>query len=288
MADKLLIVHGYSDGSTSFTGLGEFFIGAGHLQEGERLLSRLQQHGRRGDVPGLRRQAGQRPSHAPPRTARRRRLSQHRVAGRPRLARPARAAQQATPAGRCRLSRASAAVFRAGELRLRPRRARPVVPRQVPHDVLQQSCAPRGLPRVGKAVLQGLEPASPFQWELSWLDLHDPATYFNPARPEHQRCYPFVFAAGEAYSGVEARLLKQRGLPGTDGTVRIAGTSLNTRGLHARLPRGRHEAALVGPGEVPGHPVLGVRRLQSRQHHQPAAGRLRRAATVPARWRCRR
>ena len=34
----------------------------------------------------------------------------------------------------------------------------------------------------GKGVLQGLEPASPFQWELSSYDLYDGATYFNPAR----------------------------------------------------------------------------------------------------------
>jgi hypothetical protein len=39
-----------------------------------------------------------------------------------------------------------------------------------------------------------------------------------------------VFAAGEAYGGVEAKLIKQRGRVGTDGTVRISGTSMNTRG----------------------------------------------------------
>jgi hypothetical protein len=39
-----------------------------------------------------------------------------------------------------------------------------------------------------------------------------------------------VLAAGDAYGGVEAKLVKQRAMPGTDGTVRIAGTSLNTRG----------------------------------------------------------
>jgi hypothetical protein len=38
-----------------------------------------------------------------------------------------------------------------------------------------------------------------------------------------------VLAAGEAYGGVEAKLVKQRAMLGTDGTVRIAGTSLNTR-----------------------------------------------------------
>ena len=84
----------------------------------------------------------------------------------------------------------------------------------------------------GKVVLQGLEPASPFQWELSSFDLHpDPevGSYFDPRAPEKERCYPFVLAAGNAYGGIQARLIKQRKKPGTDGTVRIAGTSLNTR-----------------------------------------------------------
>jgi pimeloyl-ACP methyl ester carboxylesterase len=83
----------------------------------------------------------------------------------------------------------------------------------------------------GKAVLQGLEPASPFQWELSFnYDLHGSSSYFSENRPDHQRCYPFVLAAGEAYTGIQAKLIKQRAAIGTDGTVRIAGTSLNTRG----------------------------------------------------------
>jgi hypothetical protein len=83
----------------------------------------------------------------------------------------------------------------------------------------------------GKRVLQGLEPASPFQWDLSFeCDLHGPHSYFNPTSPPEKRCYPFVIAAGIAYGGLEAKLVKQRGLSGTDGTVRIAGTSLNTRG----------------------------------------------------------
>lgn len=82
----------------------------------------------------------------------------------------------------------------------------------------------------GSAVLQGLEPASPFQWELSFsYDLHGTNTYFSPTQKESQRCYPFVFAAGEAYAGVQAKMIKQRAMPGTDGTVRIAGTSLNSR-----------------------------------------------------------
>lgn len=81
----------------------------------------------------------------------------------------------------------------------------------------------------GKIVLQGLEPASPFQWRLSMIDLHGPLTYFNPARPAHQQCFPIVLSASVGYTGVEAQLIKERAMAGTDGTVRIAGTSLNTR-----------------------------------------------------------
>jgi len=81
----------------------------------------------------------------------------------------------------------------------------------------------------GKAVLQGLEPASPFQWTLSEFDLYQD-NYFNPKCAGNRICYPFVFAAGNNYGGsFEARLLKNRAKPGTDGTVRICGTSLNSR-----------------------------------------------------------
>ena len=81
----------------------------------------------------------------------------------------------------------------------------------------------------GKRVLQGLEPASPFQWSLSNFDLHE-AGYFGPDDESGLATYPFVFAAGENYAGeLQARLVKKRRQPGTDGTVRICGTSLNTR-----------------------------------------------------------
>jgi hypothetical protein len=81
----------------------------------------------------------------------------------------------------------------------------------------------------GKALLQGLEPASPFQWELSMYDLHGSNTYFSPKRDPDQRCYPFVLSAGTGYTGLQAKLIKERSKPGTDGTVRIPGTGLNTR-----------------------------------------------------------
>lgn len=82
----------------------------------------------------------------------------------------------------------------------------------------------------GREILQGLEPASPFQWELSHADLHgEHGAYFNPANGDPHRCFPFVLAAGYSYTGLQARLLSKRSKPGTDGTVRISGTSLNTR-----------------------------------------------------------
>lgn len=80
----------------------------------------------------------------------------------------------------------------------------------------------------GRKVLQGLEPASPFQWKLSNFDLHQ-EDYFSYKSPPNKRCYPFIFAAGNSYKGFQTKVVKQRKKPGTDGTVRISGTSLNTR-----------------------------------------------------------
>jgi|GEM_PF-317998 len=81
----------------------------------------------------------------------------------------------------------------------------------------------------GRQVLQGLEPASPFQWELSEIDLHE-ATYFSPNDESGASTFPFVFAAGENYEGqLQAKIIAKRRKAGTDGTVRICGTSLNTR-----------------------------------------------------------
>lgn len=80
----------------------------------------------------------------------------------------------------------------------------------------------------GRVVLQGLEPASPFQWAMSADDLHGEG-YFNVALGSGNVCYPFVFAAGRAYGGLQGKLLPSRSKAGTDGTVRICGTSLNTR-----------------------------------------------------------
>ena len=121
----------------------------------------------------------------------------------------------------------------------------------------------------GKVVLRGLEPASPFQWDLSFnYDLHGDASYFSEKRKESQRCYPFVFAAGEAYGGVEAKLVKQRAAA-WNGWHRSHCRHL---AQHARLftgfPNGWRQAPVVAEQQVRTHPVRRVLRLQSRQHRE--------------------
>ncbi|MGE3508428.1 MAG: esterase/lipase family protein [Vicinamibacterales bacterium] len=230
MAEKLLIVHGYSDGSTSFQGLGDFLV-AQKLYEKENVFyldySSMNDHATfrdfadKLDSDHQTRLRGQRVDvachstgslvvrawltlHAQ-RTLRRRLRDVPCPVDRLICFAPANFGSDLAALGQSFLSKFRTTFFNSNAHK---------------EDFLES----------GKMVLQGLEPASPFQWELSCYDLHDRTTYFSPERPAHQRCYPFVFAAGEAYTGVEAKLLKQRGAAGTDGTVRIPGTSLNTRG----------------------------------------------------------
>lgn len=88
----------------------------------------------------------------------------------------------------------------------------------------------------GKKVLAGLEPASPTQWELSIGDLHK-ETYFGEYDDSQQYCFPFIFAAGTANKTLRSAFVKELQKDGTDGTIRIAGTSLNTR-LYTLRSRG--------------------------------------------------
>lgn len=87
----------------------------------------------------------------------------------------------------------------------------------------------------GKKVLEGLEPASPTQWQLSIGDLHD-ETYFGPADESGLACYPFIFAAGRPEQSRTFRnhFVRQLRQDGTDNTIRVAGTGLNTRLLTLR------------------------------------------------------
>jgi len=80
----------------------------------------------------------------------------------------------------------------------------------------------------GRKVLEALEPGSPAQWNLSKGDLHE-ETYFGEHDDSGMCCYPFIFAAGKFKPTLLGLGIKELQKDGTDSTVRVAGTSLNTR-----------------------------------------------------------
>lgn len=74
----------------------------------------------------------------------------------------------------------------------------------------------------GKQLLHGLELGSPFQWELAHHDLIIKNPYFNAEQIQLS-----VLVGIEDYNGIRGWINK----PGTDGTVVIAGTSLDSAKL---------------------------------------------------------
>jgi hypothetical protein len=82
----------------------------------------------------------------------------------------------------------------------------------------------------GDHVLEGLELASTFTWDLAHLDLLGPAPFYDngPNTP-----FVAVFIGNKPYDGVSAVAND----PGTDGTVRWAGCGLNTRKITMDLTR---------------------------------------------------
>ncbi|MCC6989340.1 MAG: hypothetical protein IT181_10100 [Acidobacteria bacterium] len=229
MATQLLIVHGYSDGSTSFTALGDFLVAQGlygahqvHYLDYSSMddEATFRDFADKLDADYRTRFAGERIDvvcHSTGSLVVRGWLALHE--GRSRR----RGLNEPCPVDRLLCfapANFGSDLARMGQSFLGKFRSTFFNSRSHKEDFMES----------GAAVLQGLEPASPFQWELSWdCDLHGDHTYFSDARPEEQRCYPFVLAAGEAYAGMQAKVIKQRAMPGTDGTVRIAGTSLNSR-----------------------------------------------------------
>lgn len=233
MASKLLIVHGYSDGSTSFTGLGNFFIEQGLYRPEDVVYidyssmdddATFHDFADKLDTDHRTRLKGERidvACHSTGSLVVRAWLALHqrRAAGRgldepcpvDRLLcfAPANFGSDLATLGQSFLGKFRTTFFNSHSHRA---------------DFMES----------GKVVLQGLEPASPFQWEVSAdYDLHGNGTYFREKREGDQDgyrpCFPFVLAAGMCYDGVQAKLIPQRAMPGTDGTVRIPGTSLNTR-----------------------------------------------------------
>jgi hypothetical protein len=227
MSDTLLIVHGYSDGSTSFTALRDFFVNAGAYKR-ERVFfvdyssmddeATFRDFASKLDADYEARFAGARIDVACHSTgslvvrawltlhlerARLRELDMPCPVQRLLCFAPANFGSDLAALGQSFLGKFRSTFFNSNQ-----------------HGNFMES---------GKEVLQGLEPASPFQWELSGYDLQGEHTYFSPDQPEDKRCYPFIFAASTGYTGLQAKLIPKRAMPGTDGTVRIAGTSLNTR-----------------------------------------------------------
>ena len=272
MSDTLLIVHGYSDGSTSFTALRDFFVGQGLYDRNKVFFvdyssmddqATFRDFASKLDADYQAQFAGKRIDVACHSTgslvvrtwlalhlerARLREVSQQCPVHRLLCFAPANFGSDLATLGQSFLGKFRSTFFNSNSHR---------------GDFMES----------GKEVLRGLEPASPFQWELSGYDLHGAYTYFNPKVREEDRCYPFVFAASTGYTGLEAKLVPKRAMPGTDGTVRIAGTSLNTR--LCTLDFLESGADLSWRDETKfSHIPFCVQGLQSWQHHQSRGGGL--------------
>jgi hypothetical protein len=111
----------------------------------------------------------------------------------------------------------------------------------------------------GDRILDALELGSRFTWDLAHLDLlGDEATY----GPTRSTPFAFVLIGTQGYSGLK----KLIGEPGTDGVVRWAGCSLNTRKIIIDLtrdparPRGEDRTSIAewSNVDVPMIPLAGL------------------------------
>ena len=75
----------------------------------------------------------------------------------------------------------------------------------------------------GDLILDGLELASRFTWDLAHADLFVAKPLYGE---DGDTPYPFIFCGNEPYRGIRSVLKKAQ--EGTDGTVRFAGVSLDT------------------------------------------------------------
>jgi hypothetical protein len=109
---------------------------------------------------------------------------------------------------------------------------------------------------VGDEVLDGLELGSRFTWDLAHHDLVGPRAH---ALPQAAAPYPFVLCGIDGYTG----LLGLANEAGTDGTVRLAGTALNTRKIVLDLTVGAEagleaERTVTAPWSVPDAPMIAL------------------------------
>jgi pimeloyl-ACP methyl ester carboxylesterase len=102
----------------------------------------------------------------------------------------------------------------------------------------------------GNGVLDGLELGSRFTWDLAHRDLFSDEVFYGPNK---RTPYVFVFCGDQSYKGIR-ELVNE---PGTDGTVRIAGCSLNSRKMVVDLteqPESKQRATFSdwkGVSEIP-------------------------------------
>ena len=82
----------------------------------------------------------------------------------------------------------------------------------------------------GDLILNALELGSTFTWNLAHQDLFGTKTYYGP---HADTPYPFIFCGTQGYRGLR-RLIND---PGSDGTVRVAGCSLNARKIFFDLTK---------------------------------------------------
>jgi pimeloyl-ACP methyl ester carboxylesterase len=106
----------------------------------------------------------------------------------------------------------------------------------------------------GDLILDGLELASPYTWDLAGRDVFNQQPFYDdsPDTP-----YVFVFCGTEAYTGIR----QLANSPGMDGTVRWAGAGLNTRRIVLDLTRAaaKHVSVEKWMGtNVPVHLMAGM------------------------------
>lgn len=93
---------------------------------------------------------------------------------------------------------------------------------------------------VGQKFLHGLELGSPYQWQLAHQDLLLKKPYFNS-----EQIQTTILVGIKDYEGLAGMVNK----PGTDGTVVIAGTSLDTAKLRLDFTKPKHNLAAYRPYE---------------------------------------
>jgi len=108
----------------------------------------------------------------------------------------------------------------------------------------------------GDRVLDGLELASRFTWDLAHEDMLGEDTFYGPTK---RTPYVFVFCGDAPYSGLKKLASEQA----TDGTVRWAGCALNTRKIVLDLTQdperpGSEKRVRVAPWKNADSPLVPV------------------------------